>query len=64
MLLVVQMSLRRRVMNSLVGLIRLMLQYKMSNLGPAKEFLGLKIDRLADGTITLSQSGYISAILV
>jgi hypothetical protein len=42
---------------------RLMLQYKMSNLGPAKQFLGLEIDRLADGTITLSQPGYISTIL-
>jgi len=42
---------------------RLMLQYKMSNLGPAKQFLGLKIDWLADGTLTLSQPGYISTIL-
>jgi len=36
---------------------RLMLQYKMSNLRPANQFLGLEIDRLADGTITLSQPG-------
>ena len=42
---------------------RLMLQYKMLNLGPAKQFLGLEIDRLADGTITLSQPGYISTVL-
>jgi len=40
-----------------------MLQYKMSNLAPAKQFLGLEIDPLADGTITLSQPGYISTIL-
>jgi len=42
---------------------RLILQYKMSNLGPAKQFLSLEIDRLADGTITLSRPGYISTIL-
>ena len=36
---------------------RLMLQYKMSNLRPTNQFLGLEIDRLADGTITLSQPG-------
>jgi len=38
---------------------QLMLKYKMSNLGPAKQFLGLEIDRLADGTITLRQPEYI-----
>jgi len=41
-----------------------MLQYKMLNLVPAKQLLGLLIDRLADGTITLSQPEYISSILV
>jgi hypothetical protein len=42
---------------------RLMQQYKMSNLGPAKKFLGLKIDRLPDGSITLSQPDYIDSML-
>ena len=40
-----------------------MLQDKMSNLGLAKQILGLEIDRLGEGTITLSQPGYISTIL-
>jgi len=35
----------------------------MSNLRPSKQFLGLEIDQLADGTITLSQPGYILTIL-
>jgi len=43
---------------------QLMLQYKISNLGPAKQFLGLEIDQLTDRNITLSQSGYILTILV
>jgi len=49
--------------NALEDKQRLMLQYKMSNLGSAKQFLGLEMDRLADGTITLSQPGYISTSL-
>jgi len=40
-----------------------MKQYKMTDLGPAKEFLGLEINRLPDGTITLGQQGYIDTIL-
>jgi len=40
-----------------------MRQYKMSNLGPAKQFLGLAINRLPDGTITLGQQAYIDSVL-
>jgi len=35
----------------------------MSNLGPAKRFLGLDITRLPDGSILLSQQIYINSIL-
>jgi len=35
----------------------------MSNLGPAKQFLGLEIARLPDGSIILSQRTYIDSIL-
>jgi hypothetical protein len=41
----------------------LMKQYQMSNLGPAKRFLGLDITRLPDGSILLSQQTYIDSIL-
>ena len=41
----------------------LMRQYQMSNLGPAKRFLGLDITRLPDGSILLSQQTYINSIL-
>jgi hypothetical protein len=41
----------------------LMQQYKMSNLGPAKKFLGLEINRHPDGTITLGQQAYIEAVI-
>ena len=41
----------------------LMQQYKTSNLGPAKKFLGLEIDRLPDGTITSGQQAYIEAAI-
>jgi len=40
-----------------------MRQYKMSNLGPVKQFLGLEINRLPDGTITLGQQAYIDSVL-
>ena len=36
----------------------LMHQYKMKNLGPVKQFLGLEINRLPDGSITLGQQSY------
>jgi hypothetical protein len=35
----------------------------MSNLGPAKRFLGLDITRLPDGSIVLSQQTYIDSVL-
>jgi len=41
----------------------LMHQYKMKNLGPVKQFLGLEINRLPDGSVTLSQQSYINTIL-
>jgi len=41
----------------------LMRQYKMKNLGPVKQFLGLEIDRLPDGSVTLVQQSYINMIL-
>jgi hypothetical protein len=38
--------------------------YKMTNLGPAKKFFGLEIDRqLENGAIGLSQTAYINTIL-
>jgi len=41
----------------------LMREYKMSNLRPAKQFLGLEITRFPDGSIILSQQTYIDSIL-
>jgi len=41
----------------------LMRQYKMKNLGPVKQFLGLEINRLPDGSVTLGQQPYINTIL-
>jgi len=41
----------------------LMEQHKMTDLGPAKKFLGLEINRLPDGTITLGQQDYIDTCL-
>jgi hypothetical protein len=41
----------------------LMRQYKMKNLGPVKQFLGLEINRLPDGSVTLGQQSYINTIL-
>jgi len=41
----------------------LMKQYQMSNLGPAKRFLGLDITRLPDGSIVLSQQSYIDSVI-
>jgi hypothetical protein len=41
----------------------LMRQYKMKNLGPVKQFLGLEIKRLPDGSVTLGQQSYINSIL-
>jgi len=41
----------------------LMCQYKMKNLGPVKQFLGLEINRLPDGSVTLGQQLYINSIL-
>ena len=41
----------------------LMRKYKMSNLGPVKQFLGLEVNRLPDGTITLGQQAYIDSVL-
>jgi len=41
----------------------LMRQYKMKNLGPVKQFLGLEINRLPDGSVTLGQQSYINSIL-
>jgi len=41
----------------------LMKQYQMSNLGPAKRFLGLDITRLPDGSIVLSQQSYIESVI-
>jgi len=40
-----------------------MSKYKMSNLGPIKQFLRPEIERLEDGAITLSQTSYITCIL-
>jgi len=40
----------------------LMRQYKMKNLGPVKQFLGLVINRLPDGSVTLGQQSYINTI--
>jgi ketosteroid isomerase-like protein len=42
---------------------QLMNQYRMKNLGPARQFLGLEIDRNSDGTITLGQQCYIDKII-
>jgi len=42
---------------------RLMQHYKMKNLGPAKQFLGLEIERLPVGSITLGQSAYVASML-
>jgi len=41
----------------------LMQQYNMSNLGLAKKFPGLEIDRHPHGTITLDQQAYIEAVI-
>jgi len=41
----------------------LMGQYKMKNLGPVKQFLGLKINCLPDSSITLGQQSYINIII-
>ena len=40
-----------------------MKQHKMTDLGPAKKFFDLEINRLPDGNITLSQQDYIDTIL-
>ena len=40
-----------------------MKQYQMSNLSPAKQFLGLDITRLPDGSIVLSQQTYIDSVV-
>ena len=41
----------------------LMKQYQMSNLGPAKQFLGLDITLLPDISIVLSQQSYIDSVV-
>jgi len=38
-------------------------QYKMKNLRPVKQFLGLEINRLPDSSVTLGQQSYINTIL-
>ena len=40
-----------------------MKQHKMTDLGPAKKFFDLEINRLPDGNTTLSQQDYIDTIL-
>jgi len=40
-----------------------MQHYKMKTLGPAKQFLGLEIERLPDGSTTLRQSAYVASML-
>jgi len=41
----------------------LMCQYEMKNLGPVKQFLGLEINCLPDGSVTLGQQSYINMVL-
>lgn len=43
---------------------KLMNQFEMKDLGPAHQFLGMKITRLPNGSYTLDQSSYIKKILV
>jgi len=38
-------------------------KYRMADLGKARRFLGLEIEWLDDGTITLSQQNYIDTIV-
>lgn len=42
---------------------RISKQYKMTDLGPAKRFLNLQIERLSNGDIRLGQSIYVERIL-
>ena len=42
---------------------RLMKQYRITNLGPTRQFLGIDIERHADGSISLGQPAYVKLIL-
>ena len=42
---------------------KLMKQYKITNLGPARQFLGIDIQRHEDGSISLGQLAFIQTIL-
>ena len=42
---------------------KLMKQFRITNFGPARQFLGIDIQRHADGSISLDQPAFIQTIL-